>query len=181
MSIQGVQRRDCGGMPHAVLRPHHSEPFLLGPAFGGNLPHWRATRDVGIPRPCNWHVACLSSRSWTGRRSRRRPRAFPRRPAESCSRPGARPMPATAPADGGRRRYAASARRRAMAPSSSSTSRPRWTSTDWRRAASPFVTGAPTTPSSRTTSCPSCAGWTCWRPSSARAARALHPDHGVRR
>ena len=43
------------------------------------------------------------------------------------------------------------------------------------------VTGAPTTPSSRTTSCPSCAGWTCWRPSSARAARALHPDHGVRR
>src|SRR5438034_9125597 len=25
-------------MPHSVLRPHHSEPFLLGSPFGGNLP-----------------------------------------------------------------------------------------------------------------------------------------------
>src|SRR5439155_21176867 len=114
-SIRGPQRPYSAGIPHAVLRPHHSEPFLLGPAFGGNLPHWRATRDVGIPRPCNWHVACLSSGLGGGAGGGLgRSREGRRNPARGAR---ARPMPATAPADGGRRRYAASARRRAMAPS----------------------------------------------------------------
>src|SRR5437773_12195713 len=55
---------DCGGMPHSVLRPHHSEPFLLGSAFGGNLPplarHPRRSHSASLH---NWHVACSGSRS----------------------------------------------------------------------------------------------------------------------
>src|SRR5213080_4055685 len=51
-------------MPHSVLSPHHSEPFLLGSAFGGNLPplarHPRCSHSASLH---NWHVACSGSRS----------------------------------------------------------------------------------------------------------------------
>src|SRR3989442_14756180 len=51
-------------MPLSVLSPHHSEPFLLGSKFGGNLPplarHPRRSHSASLH---NWHVACSGSRS----------------------------------------------------------------------------------------------------------------------